>query len=906
MKGKRLGTQLLIPFLAAAVLAGLNLVEFYQGAERRVYDLLLHLKPSAPEERSLLFLDIDDTSIAQVGQFPWSRDIMADGLVLLREFDAGYAVFDIEYVDPSPRGVNLRLLNQEIPEVFGAEFKGLTQNIQNLFLALKSGSISMRDAEDYVRDLTGLADDSRDKLLSKVREIARDNDTYLGQAARLFGRSFFTATLLPGPAEKPNPELESFALQAVPLPKVQLAEGFSPPASIRAQGVRPAILPVLKGARGAGFPNVIVDGDGVRRRVDLVMEYQGRYFAQLAFRPLLDWLGEPTVQIDRGALTLRQAQLPGGESRDIRIPLDPRMKLMINWPAKSYLESFRHLSYYTLVLHERLETDLLHNLKIMEEAGYLSYFKGNFGLLQPYQYAEGILQEVLAGGDPALMADYAQARAVFFDEAVKFLTGTAEAEILGQIDALADSEETDDRERAGYRELGAEVPGVFAATREVAQGLARVRATLREFLPGSFCVIGWTGTSTTDIGVNPFEEEYMNVGTHAAVVNTILSGRFLDELPWWYGAALALVLALGVAFAVRSLTPLGSILVGAGFLVAILAGGVVLFLFTGIYVNLVTPFLAVFISLVVLILLKFLALEKEKSFIRNAFAHYLSNDVINELVSDPDKLNLGGERKYLTAMFTDVRGFSTISEQLDPTDLVKLLNTYLEEMSNIILDQRGTIDKYEGDAIIAFFGAPVPLEDHAARACRSAVHMKKMERILNEHILREKLSAVPLVTRIGVNTGEMVVGNMGTQKRMDYTIMGNSVNLAARLEGVNKQYGTWILISEETYKTAGTEFAVRPMDRVRVVGISQPVRLYELVDEKKALDAKTAEGMELFRGGMDLFDQKRWAEAAVQFQQVLKVLPGDGPAETFLKRCQEFRQKPPVDNWDGVYNLSTK
>ena len=144
---------------------------------------------------------------------------------------------------------------------------------------------------------------------------------------------------------------------------------------------------------------------------------------------------------------------------------------------------------------------------------------------------------------------------------------------------------------------------------------------------------------------------------------------------------------------------------GAGFLVAILAGGVVLFLFTGIYVNLVTPFLAVFISLVVLILLKFLALEKEKSFIRNAFAHYLSNDVINELVSDPDKLNLGGERKYLTAMFTDVRGFSTISEQLDPTDLVKLLNTYLEEMSNIILDQRGTIDKYEGDAIIAFFGA---------------------------------------------------------------------------------------------------------------------------------------------------------------------------------------------------------
>jgi len=359
MKGKRLGVELLIPFLAAALFAGLNFVEFYQGAERSVYDLLLHLKPSAPEERSLLFLDIDDTSIAQVGQFPWSRDIMADGLVLLKEFEARYAVFDIEYTEPSPRGINLKLLNQEIPEVFGQEFKGLSDNIQNLFLALKSGSISMRDAEDYVRDLTGLAGDSRDKLLAKVREIARDNDAYLGQAARLFGSAFLTATLLPEADEKPSPELESFVLQNVSLPKIQLADGFSPPASIRADGVRPAILPILKGARGAGFPNVIVDADGVRRRIDLVMEYQGRYFGQLAFRPLLDWLGEPAVEVDRGALTLRQAQLPSGESKDIRIPLDPDMKLLINWPAKSYLESFRHLSYYTLVLHERLEADLL-------------------------------------------------------------------------------------------------------------------------------------------------------------------------------------------------------------------------------------------------------------------------------------------------------------------------------------------------------------------------------------------------------------------------------------------------------------------------------------------------------------------------------------------------------------------
>ena len=187
---------------------------------------------------------------------------------------------------------------------------------------------------------------------------------------------------------------------------------------------------------------------------------------------------------------------------------------------------------------------------------------------------------------------------------------------------------------------------------------------------------------------------------------------------------------------------------------------------------------------------------------RNAWGHYLSSEVINDLLANPEKLNLGGEKKFITAMFTDVRGFSTISEVLDPTALVHLINLYLTEMSDIILELRGTIDKYEGDAIISFFGAPVDLPDHARRACMAAIRMKRAETALNERFLAEKLAPSALHTRIGINTGEMTVGNMGTPQRMDYTMMGSSVNLAARLEGVNKQYGTWILISEITQDSA--------------------------------------------------------------------------------------------------------
>ena len=276
------------------------------------------------------------------------------------------------------------------------------------------------------------------------------------------------------------------------------------------------------------------------------------------------------------------------------------------------------------------------------------------------------------------------------------------------------------------------------------------------------------------------------------------------------------------------------------------------------------------------------------------------------MLSDPAKLQLGGQEKTLTAMFTDVKGFSTISESLSPTDLVALLNRYLTEMSNTILSQRGTIDKYEGDAIIAFFGAPIDVPDHPVRACASAIRMKRIERLLNEHFQAEKLSPQPLLTRIGINTGTMVVGNMGTDQKMDYTIMGSAVNLASRLEGVNKQYGTWILMSQQTYEDGGKEFLTRRLDRVRVVGIEEPVRLYELIDEMGNAAPEVKEAIEAFDAALTLFEQKEWIKARTAFEAVLRVKPDDGPAAVFLKRCNEFAVKPPAASWDGVYKMESK
>jgi adenylate cyclase len=280
----------------------------------------------------------------------------------------------------------------------------------------------------------------------------------------------------------------------------------------------------------------------------------------------------------------------------------------------------------------------------------------------------------------------------------------------------------------------------------------------------------------------------------------------------------------------------------------------------------------------------------------------------------------------MSAIFTDIQGFSTISEQLDPERLVQLLNRYLTAMSDIIMENTGTIDKYEGDAIIAFFGAPVYREDHAILACRSAVRMKKAEADLNREFIEQGLipdgiprapeskgvrpgagAPVPLYTRIGINTGEMVVGNMGTSSKMNYTIMGNAVNLAARLEGVNKQYYTGgILISEYTRNEIGDEFICRGLDRVRVVGINTPVRLYEVLGLRNEAGAAELETLAAWEDALALYERREFRAAGGIFNTIAAHDEKDGAARLYVNMCRNYIAAPPPPDWDGVNNLSRK
>ena len=319
---------------------------------------------------------------------------------------------------------------------------------------------------------------------------------------------------------------------------------------------------------------------------------------------------------------------------------------------------------------------------------------------------------------------------------------------------------------------------------------------------------------------------------------------------------------------------------------------------------------AMILSMIATNFFMFMAERQQKAFIKNAFSQYLSPSVIDVIVQDPSKLSLGGERREMTAYFSDVQKFSTISESLTPEELVALLNEYLTEMCNLISSRAGTIDKFEGDAIIAFWGAPLDQPDHARLACFATIDMQK--RLIEMRKDWREKGSPQLFARMGINSGPIVVGNMGSQQRMDYTIMGDTVNLAARLEGANKFYKTFTMISGNTYygtdHLEGAENYVdaRELDIVRVVGKKEPVPVFEVLDFKNKLSGPMTDVLEHYQKGLSCYKDHDYPIAIEHFRKALTFLENDGPCLTYIERCERFISEPPPGDWDGVYTHTEK
>jgi len=419
-----------------------------------------------------------------------------------------------------------------------------------------------------------------------------------------------------------------------------------------------------------------------------------------------------------------------------------------------------------------------------------------------------------------------------------------------------------------------------------------------EELEGRTVLFGFSAPGLYDLRSSPVSGVYPGVEIHATMLDNLLSGDFMAEFPRGAGIASILLLALGAGVTASLISgALKNSVLYPLFLVLPPAAGL-LFFTAGLWFPVVPAVTAVFGTLTGAGILNYATEGRQKRYIKSAFKQYLSPVFIEELITDPERLKLGGERRVLSIFFSDLQGFTTISQGLTPEELTALLNDYLTAMTDIILEEGGTVDKYEGDAIIAFWNAPLDLEDHALRCVRAALRCQKtlaeMRPAVHARIGRE------LHMRIGINTGPAVVGNMGSDKRFDYTMFGDAVNLAARLEGVNKQFGTYTMISRDTLDAVGDTYPVRELSRVAVVGRGAPVRVYEpmLPEEHAARRAALDE----FTRGLTAYYAGRFAEAESLFAGIAD---RDPPAAHYLDRCRELLADPP-ESWDGVWVMTSK
>ncbi len=413
-------------------------------------------------------------------------------------------------------------------------------------------------------------------------------------------------------------------------------------------------------------------------------------------------------------------------------------------------------------------------------------------------------------------------------------------------------------------------------------------------------LIGATSPDMHDDAFVPTSEGKAMPGVeiHANTLQTMILSNSPNEAPLWLISIVIIISSSIVTFLINHFGIKLSFLAAVVLAIAYIFISIILFE-QGIIMNLIFVPLGIALNYSFVVAYKYKIEETEKKKVSSAFSKYVAPSVIDEIMKDPEKLKLGGTKREITVFFSDIRGFTSLSEKLSPEKLVSLLNEYLSEMTKIIMESDGVVDKYIGDAIMAFWGAPLKQPDHAVLAVNAALKMAENLESLNKEFHKKGYPKIKI--GIGVNTGEAVIGNMGSYERFDYTAMGDTINLGSRLESLTKEYGVQIIISDSTKKKIGKGFVTRKLDKVKVKGKNKPVEIYELVCESSKLDSKTKTEIEEFEKGLDFYFKKKWSDAIIHFKTC------EGKAtEEFIERCKIFKKNPPEKEWDGSWTMTRK
>ncbi len=954
---------------ATLLMAGAYSAGVGKRAELWILDIRFRNLPTVAPRDDVVHIDIDDKSLEQIGRWPWPRRRLGQLVEALNACGARAVVLDIILPDPQePRYVkqgHTDLYQAETGEILidapplpvldDVEFSQVLSAGPNIFLAMhvdiatRSGKTSNRRHEDLISLITtrpaetparaaaetGMKTDEVITIIPAVKQqvYERRINALLRDRAEL---SFKTAIeKLFGP-DKPGSKDFDIARQVYLRQRAQVElKRFALPESAVSIGTFPggrAVPPLVTMAKAmahTGFVTITPDDDGVIRRVPLLAKTGSGVFVQLA-----TVLSAEILAADHGGGYTISA---GDEKVNItcsdgfvrEVPVDSDGYMLINWSldnpdrrvarhipavaaaglwqATEAMQQNSNLMEYACVEiinalkdPKKGDTEYKDLRNLFDRAGDLGkqirqrQWRRHVALLfTPAQVPPK--PDKLIASEKMLERKIERRCAELIRELDEFYLPSA-----GQVDAGGESEQLQQlrRWRKMIRLIERERP-------RLQKRLDDAKRRLRKEVEGRICLIGSTATGAADFIPTPVHKRTPGVVMHANILNTILSGKFVRAPGTWASVLLILLAGMLVALVTSTRGPIESAIV-----LAAAIAGFIFILATAwkgwtCWIVAVAPIATMLLVFTVVTVYRQLTEQRQRRQITSTFKQYLSPAMVDELVHDPSQASLGGQSRQLSCLFSDLAGFTSMSEHLGPEGTVALLNRYLDRVGDILQGRYGgTLSKYEGDGIFAFFGAPIPQDDHAERAILSAMDcqafLPEFNRSLqDEHLLPDEAE---LSARIGITAGEVFVGNMGSTQRIAYTAIGDAVNLASRLETANKFFGTAILVNEQAWRSVADELTGRPMGKILVVGKTEPVEVWEPLARKDGADGRLRKFAVDFARGVELYAAGDFKAAREKFQTVLADRD-DRPARLYLQLCDQGPNQP---DFDGVIRLTEK
>ena len=912
-KASRTVAALLIGLAAT----GLVLAAHLAGVDRRAELLALdfrfrHLSP-APNGEGIVVVEIDDRSLEVEGRWPWPRQRVAAIARILRECGAQAVALDIILEEPQPTRYVSAATDAYDPDT-----------------AAVLGSAPPRPIFDDAVFREALADGAallpmtivfgpkqtlEDPVVEqRVREaLEADPDTSFRSVLE---KTFPDVAVgkKPGAIEEAKRiywRLRGLrALGSCALPPGQVAAATAPTGHL----YPPFVLFAPYCAR-SGFVSFPRELDGVMRRIPMLARCGGEVYPQFALALSLTRLAgsREKAVLDARGRTLN-ISLPDGSTRTV--PLDADGNLLINWtravggfesiPARSVgyvwrqrrrqegnLRAVRLLiaSVARIVDHGKLRELFAQGDKLWQERIDYEANRQRAALFDPKNVPPDLSAEMASAEDAVEKQ---------IDEVLADLLDPENADFyLGQLSAAARKEVEAFPARKARR---------LAANREIQEDIDENVAKIREKVAGKICLVGSSATGAADFVPTPVAGRMPGVMVHANIFNTLVSGAFMAEAHPAANIAAILLAGAVVSLAGARLSALRAGPAALALAVAYAAGNCfVVFLAGGYWLVLVAPLAAMVASFLAVTAYRQVTEEREKRHIRGLFAHAMSPELVDQLLEDPSLLRLGGKRRVLTSFFSDLAGFTSISERLGEQDTVRVLNRYFDRMEEVQARTGGYVNKFLGDGLLVLFGAPVLQDDRAQRALGAAVACQDEVARLDEMLRGELGDWVRLSCRVGVATGPAVFGDCGSTNRADYTAIGNCVNLSSRLESANKQFGTKILVDDETWSHGGSDaFLARPLGGIVVVGQTEIVRVWNVAGRAEDADGTRRETFADFARAVELYEAARFEEALKLFEAVADRLASDGPAELYLALCRQHLATPPAEPFDPTIRLTEK